>query len=126
MTGKATSCPTLNLMHTIGKKWTIPIVELLYPANKALQFNEMQHLLVDITPKNLSRSLKELAEAKMVKRVEIRNDGVRYTEYSLTEDGRKVEGLVRAAKDLGICMYNMNNHCANRQCHLCPLLKATS
>jgi DNA-binding HxlR family transcriptional regulator len=125
MAGKSTSCPTLNLLHTIGKKWTIPIVELLYPSNKALQFNEMQHLLVDITPKNLSRSLKELADAKMVKRVEIRNDGVRYTEYSLTENGRKVEQLIRAAKELGVCMYNMNTYCVSRQCHLCPLLKAT-
>ncbi|MDE1865052.1 MAG: helix-turn-helix transcriptional regulator [Candidatus Micrarchaeota archaeon] len=125
MSGKSTSCPTLNLLHMIGKKWTIPIVELLHPSNKALQFNEMQHLLVDITPKNLSRSLKELSDAKIVSRVEIRNDGIRYTEYSLTENGKKVEGLVRAAKELGICMYDMNAYCVNRQCHLCPLLKST-
>jgi DNA-binding HxlR family transcriptional regulator len=125
MAGKSTSCPTLTLLHVVGKKWTIPIIELLYPSNRALQFNEMQHLLVDITPKNLSRSLKELSEAKMVKRVEIRNDGIRYTEYSLTDDGKKVEQLVKAAKELGICMYNMNSYCVSRQCHLCPLLKAT-
>ena len=75
MPGKSTSCPTLSLLHIVGKKWSIPIIELLYPSNKTLQFNEMQHLLVDITPKNLSRSLKEMSEAKIVKRVETRNNG---------------------------------------------------
>lgn len=125
MAKRSTSCPTLSLLHVLGKKWTIPIVELLYPSNKALQFNAMQHLLVDITPKNLSRGLKELTSAKIVRRVELKNNGLRYTEYSLTENGRKVEDLVRAAKELGICMYDMNSYCVNRQCHLCPLLKAT-
>jgi DNA-binding HxlR family transcriptional regulator len=125
MAGKSTSCPTLSLLHIVGKKWTIPIIELLYPSTKPLQFNEMQHLLVDITPKNLSRSLKELAGAKMVRRVEMSNNGLRYTEYSLTENGRAVERLVREAKALGICMYGTNSYCVSRQCHLCPMLKAT-
>lgn len=125
MAGKSTSCPTLSLLHIVGKKWTIPIIELLYPSTKPLQFNEMQHLLVDITPKNLSRSLKELAGAKMVRRVEMTNNGLRYTEYTLTENGRAVERLVREAKALGICMYGTNSYCVNRQCHLCPMLKAT-
>jgi DNA-binding HxlR family transcriptional regulator len=125
MAKSSTSCPTLSLLHVLGKKWTIPIVELLHPSTKPLQFNEMQHLLVDITPKNLSRSLKELADAKIVKRVEIRDKGVRYTEYSLTNDGKSVEQLVKAAKELGICMYSTNAYCVNRQCHLCPMLKAT-
>ena len=125
MTKKSTSCPTLSLMHVLGKKWTVPIVELLFPSANPLQFNEMQHLLVDITPKNLSRSLKELADAKIVKRVEMRNNGMRYTEYSLTDQGKDVEQLVRAAKTLGICMYNTNEYCVSRQCHLCPLLKST-
>jgi DNA-binding HxlR family transcriptional regulator len=125
MAKKSTSCPTLSLMHVLGKKWSIPIVELLFPATAPLQFNEMQHLLVDITPKNLSRSLKELAEARIVSRVEIKDNGVRYTEYSLTDQGKDVEQLVRAAKQLGICMYNTNEYCVNRQCHLCPLLKTS-
>ena len=103
----STPCPTLSLLHVLGKKWTIPIVELLYPSNKALQFNAMQHLLVDITPKNQSRGLKELTSAKIVRRVELKSNGLRYTEYSLTENGRKVEAPVRAAKELGICMYDM-------------------
>jgi len=125
MTKKSTSCPTLSLLHVLGKKWSIPIVELLFPADEALQFNEMQHLLVDITPKNLSRSLKELSEAKIVKRVEVKNSGVRYTEYALTDQGKDVEQLIKAAKHLGICMYSTNEYCINRQCHLCPMLKST-
>ncbi len=125
MAKKSTSCPTLSLIHVLGKKWTVPIVELLLPSANPLQFNEMQHLLVDITPKNLSRSLKELADAKIVRRVEIRNKGVRYTEYSLTSQGKDVENLVKAAKQLGICIYNTNDYCVNRQCHLCPMLKSS-
>ena len=78
MAKRSVSCPTLTLLHVVGKKWTIPIINLLYPSSKALQFNEMQHLLVDITPKNLSRSLKELAKARILTRSEIRSNGTRY------------------------------------------------
>lgn len=124
MVRKAASCPTLSLLHVLGKKWTVPILELLYPSVNPLQFNEMQHMLVDITPKNLSRSLKELSDAKIVRRTEARNNNIRCTEYSLTEEGKSVEQLVKAAKQLGICMYNVNEYCMNRQCHLCPLLKS--
>jgi DNA-binding HxlR family transcriptional regulator len=124
MAKKPTACPTLTFLHVLGKKWTVPILELLYPADGPLQFNEMQHLLVDITPKNLSKSLKELSNAKIIRRAEVRNNGARFTEYSLTEAGKSAEQLVKAAKQFGICTYNMNEYCMNRQCHLCSLLKS--
>lgn len=115
------SCPTLSLLHLLGKKWTIPIVELLCPSNKArvLQFSQMQQLLVNVTPKNLSRSLKELLEASIVKKSEINAEGVLYTGYSLTEQGLAFREFIRSSKTLGVSLYNLNPYCPNRQCNLC-------
>jgi len=115
------SCPTLSLIHLLGKKWTIPIVELLSPSNKArtLQFNQMQQLLVNITPKNLSRSLKELVDANILKKSETTTNGMLSVGYSLTEQGLVFRDFVRSSKLLGVSIYNTNPYCPNRQCNLC-------
>jgi DNA-binding HxlR family transcriptional regulator len=117
----ASSCPTLSLLHLLGKKWTIPIVDLLCPSNRtrSLQFNQMQQLLVNITPKNLSRCLKELHGAKLVKKTETRINGVLCVGYSLTEQGLAFREFIRSSKVLGVSLYNLNPYCPNRQCNLC-------
>ncbi len=115
------SCPTLSLIHIMGMKWTVPIVELLYPSNSArtLQFNQMQQLLVNITPKNLSRDLKELSNAKIVKKTETRTNGMLSVGYSLTEQGIAFREFIKSSKILGVSIYGLNPYCPNRQCNLC-------
>lgn len=115
------SCPTLSLLHLMGKKWTMPVVELLCPSNKprTLQFNQMQQLLVSITPKNLSRSLKELLAADIVKKTETKTNGMLSVGYSLTEQGLVFREFIRNSKTLGVSLYSLNPYCPNRQCNLC-------
>jgi DNA-binding HxlR family transcriptional regulator len=115
------ACQTLSLLHLIGKKWTIPIVELFTPGNKKLQFGTMQQLLVNITPKNLSKSLKELYDAKIIQKVGVRQNGLLHTQYSLTTQGAELEQFIISAKRLGIALYSINEYCVKRKCYLCPL-----
>jgi DNA-binding HxlR family transcriptional regulator len=115
------SCETLYLLHILGKKWTIPIVEMLYPPRRNVQFNKMQMALDNITSKNLSSSLKELCDAKIVKKTEIKRGNAVNTIYSLTERGVALEGFIKSAKMLGVSLYNINASCTNRRCGECAL-----
>lgn len=118
---RASSCPTLSLLGLLGKKWTIPIIEMLGKSDRTLQFSEMQHALTEITPKNLSRSLKDLTTANVLKRTETKFRGSLYVGYELTDKGKVFEDFVKSAKKVGICLYDVNPYCANRQCYLCPI-----
>lgn len=121
MTKAYSPCPTLSLIHILGKRWTIPIVEVLYASHGKIQFNTMQLLLGSITPKNLSNALKELVEAEIVSKKEVKKRRILHTEYKLTEKGIAFEEFIRSAKSLGINIYDMNPNCVNRQCNKCEL-----
>ena len=124
MAKKRDGCPTLFLLHIVGKRWTIPLVEILYSSRGSMQFNSIQVLLGDVSPKNLSVSLRELTDAQIIKRRESKRGGVLHTGYSLTKKGIALEGFIRNAKGLGVCIYDMDPNCINRQCNLCASLKA--
>lgn len=122
MARSSNGCPTIALVHTIGKKWTIPIIELLYPPRNRISFNNMQAQLgQSITAKNLSRSLKELCDQGMVKRMERKDNGVLRTEYCLTDKGVALKRFIGGAKELGVNLYGMNPLCADRRCSECTM-----
>lgn len=120
---KAT-CPTLSLLHILGKRWTIPIIETLYASKGTMQFNAMQSILYGITPKNLSRSLTELVGAEMIEKMVSRNGNTYNTRYVLTQKGAAFERLVQSSKELGVCLYNLDASCVNRQCNDCQLARS--
>ncbi|MDE1870853.1 MAG: helix-turn-helix transcriptional regulator [Candidatus Micrarchaeota archaeon] len=113
------SCPTLSLLHIVGKRWTIPIMEVLYFQHASMQFNAIQSALNGITPKNLSGSLKELSDAQVIKKTARKRNGVLHTDYSLTKRGAYVMEFVRSAKELGISIYGMDASCASSRCYEC-------
>lgn len=123
MAKSSDACPTLSLIHMMGKKWTIPIIELLYPARNKLSFNELQTRLGrNVTARNLSGTLKELSDAGMIKRTERKENGIMHTSYSLTNKGLQLEDFIRKGKALGIHMYGMDPSCVDRRCSECALL----
>ncbi len=119
---RATSCSTLSVIHILGKRWTIPIIETLYYAKGELSFNAMQTELNHITPKNLNDSLKELVGYGLVKKNEMLIKGSKHTNYILTKNGVTFEELAYCAKRLGGEMYHRPG-CEFRQCKDCPLFK---
>ncbi len=129
MGGKgATSCPTLSLLHVAGKRWTVPILEALYAANRGMQFGAIQEEIGAITPKNLSGGLKELVEAGLVERDEILYGGITGyeasapgSEYRITKMGQEFQKLIVQSKELGICWYGLDKGCIGSRCSRCAL-----
>jgi len=77
------SCPLNNLINTIGKKWTLLIINAIgYHGN--LRFNMLMDVLLDISPKTLSDTLKELEAEGLVKREPFAEIPPR-VEYTLTK-----------------------------------------
>jgi DNA-binding HxlR family transcriptional regulator len=116
-------CPTLSLVHIMGKRWTIPIMEAFESPIEEVQFGELESELVDITPKNLSKSLKELCMAELLKKSEVVDKGAVHTSYALTKKGVAFQKFIRNAKELGICIYGMDSGCADRKCIDCYAAK---
>ncbi len=117
-------CPTLSLVHIMGKHWTIPVMEEFRSRLEEVQFNVLQSELDEITPKNLSQSLKELCAAGLLKKAEERNNGAVHTSYSLTAKGVAFQKLIKSAKELGVCIYGVDPACVNRRCIDCYALKS--
>ncbi|MGD0729079.1 MAG: helix-turn-helix domain-containing protein [Candidatus Micrarchaeaceae archaeon] len=119
MDNKQDYCPTLSMMHVLGKKWTIPIIEIFDSTKKHIKFNAMQAILGGISPKNLSRSLKELSDAELIEKHEKKENGILHTEYYLTAKGLMLKKFILDAKKLGICIYGVDSSCVNRKCSVC-------
>ncbi len=123
-TQKKDGCPTLNLIHVVGKRWTIPIIEEAYFSEGSVSFNELQRSLYGITPRMLSNSLDELQEYSLLERRENNSGNATHTQYSLTDKGHEVANLIREIKELGRCFYtyDTNAACKNMKCSACGLL----
>lgn len=120
---KSMQCQTLSMLHILGKKWSIPIIETI-SSGKGAQFNTLQAILEEITPKNLSSGLKDLVDAEIIKKNEKRYNNVNHTEYVLTEKGRAVSKFIKSAKQLGVCIYGIDPSCPNRKCADCIRLSS--
>lgn len=116
-------CRTLSLMHVLGKRWTIPVVEAIPAGRNGTSFNAIQQELGTITSKTLSKKLRELSSAGVIGRKEYRDNGASRISYSFTKKGTAVRKFIRNVKELGICLYGVEAGCVNRKCSTCPLSK---
>ncbi len=74
-----------EIIGSITKKWTVPIIYLLYRSGN-LGFSELANLLMGISSRTLSLRLKSLEKKGWVRR-EVMNDRPPRVRYSLTESG---------------------------------------
>ncbi len=114
-----TVCPTMDLLHIIGKKWSIPILEELYYSRVGLSFNSISNSVRGATQRNLSLSLKELKDASLVYKSETSNGNIKHTAYTITDHGRVLVGAINTIKKLGTEWYGMNPRCKNFNCASC-------
>ncbi len=77
-----------RIIGAITKKWTVPIIYLLYRTGK-LRFSRFRELLMGISSRTLSLRLKSLEERRWVRR-EVVADRPPRVLYSLTERGTMV------------------------------------
>lgn len=113
----AMSCQVIEISNTIGKKWAIPIVEEIalgrfYGFNKFLA-------KADITPRILSRQLKELEEAGLVEKRMHAMDNRNVTEYVLTRKGAEFHELISGIKKWNIKWNRMPESCLHTPCTEC-------
>ena len=78
-------CPLEGIIETISKKWALQIIAAVGNSQE-LRFTEIKANLGTISPKTLTDRLKELVEARLIKRVAFAEIPPR-VEYSLTSDG---------------------------------------
>ncbi len=86
-------CPTAEFLRVVGGKWKPLIVFHLHGA--PVRFGAMRRMLDRITPRTLTRQLRELEEDRIVAR-KVYEHVPPHVEYSLTELGRSVLPVVVA------------------------------
>lgn len=82
-------CPIRGIIDVVGKKWTICVVSIL-EKEKPIRYNQIKSILVGISPKALSDTLKTLEEEGLVSRRVVPDKPPR-VEYRLTEEGEELK-----------------------------------
>ncbi|MCR6033365.1 transcriptional regulator [Nocardioides sp. zg-579] len=89
-------CPVAKAMEVLDERWTLLVVRELLSGSS--HFNELRRGVPRMSPALLSKRLRTLQRAGVVRRSE---HGGR-TSYSLTESGRELHGIVEALGVWGV------------------------
>lgn len=92
-------CPTRNAINALTGKWKIPILGKL--AMQPMRYNQLARSMEGITNIMLTRSLRELEEVGLVSR-KIITRKILNTEYSLTEEGKRLIPALVIIKEWGL------------------------
>jgi len=116
------SCTVSQTVRYLSKRWTLLIILELYKGvGYTRRFSELRDALPGITPKVLSERLKELEEEEIiVRKVDATAFPVR-TEYTLTESGLEIIGIIRDIKRWALKWKIENITCGNQDCKECVL-----
>ena len=90
--------PVNDALDILRGKWKIPIVVALYFGNR--RFKELQRQVEGITPKMLSKELRELEMNELVIRT-VRNTVPVTVEYKLSDYGMTLEKVIMELKSWG-------------------------
>lgn len=106
----------------LTKKWTLLIILELYKGpGYSRRFSVLKESLGDITPKILSERLKELEEEGIVsKNIDSSAFPVK-CEYTLTESGLELIGIIRGIKVWALKWKIDSIPCGEQDCKLCIL-----
>lgn len=90
--------PVRDVLEIINGKWKLPILIALAFGNK--RFKELERDITGITPKMLSKELRDLEMNKLVKRT-VYDTIPASVEYSLTDYGKSLDDVIAALRDWG-------------------------
>ena len=85
-------CPTNGIINLIARKWTLCVINAIHNHGK-LRFNEIILELKFISPKTLSKTLKDLEEHLIINREYFKDIPPR-VEYSLSEYGKELQEVI--------------------------------
>ncbi|MFW5991423.1 MAG: winged helix-turn-helix transcriptional regulator [Candidatus Nanoarchaeia archaeon] len=114
-------CTVSKTVDIMSKKWNFLIILSIYKSeNCSKRYSAIKHEL-DITPKMLSKRLKELEEFEIVKRqVDTESIPIK-TYYTLTDSGKDIVHIIRQIKTWGLKWLNHHPYCEGRDCKNCSL-----
>lgn len=95
-------CPIAKTLDVIGTKWTFLIIRDLM-LEGVMRFSDLQKSMSGISPKTLSLRLRELEEHNIITR-KIYPEVPPRVEYSLTEKGKQLEGILVEMKRFGLTL----------------------
>lgn len=88
-----------DALNTVSGKWKLPIVASMLRGKR--RFKDLQDNIDNITPRMLSKELKELEINGIIER-KVYDQTPVLVEYTLTESGRNIVTVVEAMIDWGI------------------------
>lgn len=89
-----------DALYTISGKWKMPIIIVL-SENGPLRFNELQRNIEDITPKALSKELREMELNGFITRTVDTGTPVSVT-YALTPYSESLKDVIISLRDWGL------------------------
>ena len=95
-------CPIAKTLDVIGTKWTFLIIRDLL-IEGTMRFSDLQRSMAGISPKTLSLRLRELEVQGILTR-KVYPEVPPRVEYSLTEQGKKLEGIFKELKRFGLTL----------------------
>ncbi|MEK4849073.1 helix-turn-helix domain-containing protein [Paenibacillus sp. FSL H7-0756] len=95
-----TYCKFESALEIFVGKWK-PVILLRLFSNGTMRFSELQRAIPEITKKMLTQQLRELEYHNIVHR-EIYHQIPPKVEYSITEYGRSLSGIMQAMNDWGV------------------------
>ncbi len=113
------------MLHILGKKWSIPILEELYYSKNNIQFNELNRRVAGVTPKNLTSTLQELNFLGLIKKIDMSVGNSKHIEYSITKNGELAVSLIKTTKEYGAYITKgEEKSCRSRKCIECDGFKS--
>lgn len=91
-------CPILHALNIIGGKWRLPILWRL--TDDGLRYNQLKRRLNGITNIMLTRSLQDLEEYGLVKRIQ-HSEIPPHVEYFLTDHAKKLIPAIMSIEKWG-------------------------
>ncbi len=88
-------------LYVIGGKWKLPIIIALVQANGPVRFRELQRLLETITPKVLSKELKDLELNEFITRTVYDTTPVT-VEYQVTDYSKTLGNVLFELREWGM------------------------
>jgi len=113
-------CSVLEVADIIGKKWTLVVIQEIF-LNGEKGFNYIFKRMGKISPKVLSKRLKELEEGGLVKKSILANKIPVRTLYKLTKKGEDLQKIINSLKDWTAKYSKSYKNCKDSQCSECPL-----
>ncbi|WP_127492315.1 winged helix-turn-helix transcriptional regulator [Acinetobacter calcoaceticus] len=98
MKDNISGCSVEEAMTVLGGRWRMLIISFLI--ERPMRFNELRRAIPNISQRMLTLELRFLEKEGFINREVFAEVPVK-VEYSLTEDGRKLNGLVEMLKEVG-------------------------